>query len=68
MDYLAATEPNPTLIAAATAELAADRSQWPQGDQLCYREVLSELDSWCRRHDHSRSLNSWIAVEAVRRC
>jgi hypothetical protein len=48
--------------------LPDDRHDWPSAAQDSYREVLGELDAWSRRHDASKSLNSWIAEEAVRRC
>jgi len=48
--------------------LPENRHDWPLDDQVSYREVLGELDAWSRRHDASKSLNSWIAEEAVRRC
>ncbi len=48
--------------------LPNNRLEWPSDEQDSYREVLGELDAWSRRHDASRSLNSWIAEEAVRRC
>ncbi len=41
-------------------------AEWASGAQSAYREVLGELDRWCRTNDSPRSLNSWIAEEAVR--
>ena len=48
--------------------LPNNRHDWPSDEQESYREVLGELDAWSRKQDSSRSLNSWIAEEAVRRC
>jgi hypothetical protein len=48
--------------------LPDNRRDWPSDEQDSYREILTELDAWSRRHDAPRSLNSWIAEEAVRRC
>ena len=46
--------------------LPKSRSDWTADARDSYREVLGELDAWSRRQDSSRSLNSWIAEEAVR--
>ena len=46
--------------------LPTDRREWSSGVQNAYREVLVELDTWSRRQDASKSLNSWIAEEAIR--
>ena len=46
--------------------LPTNRSEWSTGARNAYREVLGELDMWSRRQDASKSLNSWIAEEAVR--
>ena len=48
--------------------LPDNRHDWPSDERDSYREVIGELDAWSRRHDQSKSLNSWIAEEAVRRC
>ena len=47
--------------------LPNNRHDWPTDEFDSYREVLAELDAWSRRHDAPRSLNAWIAEEAVRR-
>jgi len=65
--------PMTTTIATAFAGIGPyrllpdDRRDWSSDEQDSYREVLAELDTWSRRHDAPRSLNSWIAEEAVRR-
>lgn len=46
--------------------LPENRSEWSSGARDAYREVLGALDSWSRQQDESKSLNSWIAEEAVR--
>lgn len=48
--------------------LPDDRQDWPSATQDSYRDILGELDAWSRRHDASKSMNSWIAEEAIRRC
>jgi len=47
--------------------LPKNRNDWSTNAQDAFREVLGELDTWSRRHDAPRGLNSWIAEEAVRR-
>ena len=46
--------------------LPADRSTWSDDADNTYREVLRELDRWCRDTGSSGILNSWVAEEAVR--
>jgi hypothetical protein len=46
--------------------LPADRSTWSDDAENTYREVLGELDRWCRDTGSSGILNSWVAEEAVR--
>lgn len=46
--------------------LPANTSEWSTGAKNAYKEVLGELDMWSRRQDASKSLNSWIAEEAIR--
>ena len=70
------TEMAPMIVNTETAApvirpchlLPNNRHDWPSVEQESYREVLGELDAWSRRYDASKSLNSWIAEEAVRRC
>lgn len=69
------TEMAPMIVTTETAAsvvgpcylLPGNRRDWPSDEQDTYREVLAELDTWSRRHDAPRNLNSWIAEEAVRR-
>ncbi|MEE4273141.1 MAG: hypothetical protein V2I67_15820 [Thermoanaerobaculales bacterium] len=49
-----------------TSALADDPNQWPSDARDAHRRVLAQLESWCRAHDSSGVLNSWIAEEAVR--
>jgi hypothetical protein len=49
-----------------THVLPMDRADWSAGAHRAYDQVLAELDSWSRKHDASKTLNSWIAEEAVR--
>ena len=46
--------------------LPEDRDDWSPDARHAYREVLGALDSWSRQQDASKSLNSWVAEEAVR--
>ena len=46
--------------------LPKNKNDWSTGAKTAYGEVLGELDAWSRREDASKSLNSWIAEEAVR--
>ena len=46
--------------------LSADRSTWSDDAEISYREVLRELDQWCRDNGSSGTLNSWVAEQAVR--
>jgi hypothetical protein len=46
--------------------LPKNRNEWSSGARTAYREVLGELEVWSRRQDLSKSLNSWIAEEAIR--
>jgi hypothetical protein len=47
--------------------LPEDRTEWPDGAGNAHRQLLRELDRWCREHDCSMVTNSWVAEEAVRR-
>ena len=47
--------------------LPNDRAKWPEEASTIYRQILGELDGWCRHHDWPKSTNSWVAEEAVRR-
>jgi len=47
-------------------DLPKSLDDWPAEAKEALREVLGELDGWCRRHDWPRLTNSWIAEEAVR--
>ena len=46
--------------------LTGDPGNWPSAARDTRRQVVAQLDSWCRTHDASRTLNSWIAEEAIR--
>ncbi|MGD9252510.1 MAG: hypothetical protein PVG92_01105 [Holophagae bacterium] len=46
--------------------LPADRSTWTDDAEDSYREVLRELDRWCRDNGGSGILNSWVAEQAIR--
>jgi hypothetical protein len=47
--------------------LPSDVSSWPEDAEIARREVLRQLDGWCRTYDRPTNLNSWIAEEAIRR-
>ena len=46
--------------------LPTKRNEWSSGAQAAHREVLGELDAWCRKQDSPKGLNMWIAEEAIR--
>jgi hypothetical protein len=46
--------------------LPVDRGDWSSDARRAFDHVLGELDAWSRQHDAPKSLNSWIAAEAVR--
>ncbi len=48
-----------------TPELTADPTGWSSDADNARRDVLAQLDAWCRRHDASRIFNSWVAEQAV---
>ena len=35
---------------------------------LMVRELLRELERWCRKHDWPHTTNAWVAEQAVRQC
>jgi hypothetical protein len=47
--------------------LPDSRENWSDGARAAYQGVLGELDAWCRNHNASKKLNSWVAEEAIRR-
>jgi hypothetical protein len=47
--------------------LAHDPEQWVPSARQAYRDVLAELESWCRKHQAPQGLNTWVAEEAIRR-
>lgn len=49
-----------------SSPLSGDPSDWPFDARDTRRQVLSQLDAWCRTHDAPKTLNSWVAEEAVR--
>lgn len=56
------------ILATGTLDgLPDDRARWPDEARAMYRDILGELDGWCRQHDWPRSKNTWVAEEAVRR-
>jgi hypothetical protein len=46
--------------------LPDDRADWPEDARTAYREVLRELDIWCRQNDSSAVNNGWVAEQAIR--
>jgi hypothetical protein len=53
-------------LAADLGGLPAYRTDWPEGAQQTFVEVLRQLDAWCREHDRSRTMNAAVAEQAVR--
>ena len=47
-------------------DLPNDRARWPDEARTMYRDILGELDGWCRQNDWPKSKNAWVAEEAVR--
>lgn len=54
-------------VPPAMAALPADRSQWPEDAGRAFHRLQRELDLWSHDNGWTRSGNSWIAEEAVRR-
>jgi hypothetical protein len=57
---------HPASPAIPQTPLTGDPGNWPSAARNTHRQVVAQLDSWCRAHDESKMLNSWIAEEAVR--
>lgn len=57
---------HPTAPAIPQAPLTGEPGEWPYAARDAHRQVVAQLDSWCRTHDELKTLNSWIAEEAVR--
>jgi len=47
--------------------LPENRSEWPDDARTVFRQLVRELDRWCRQHDWPARHNAWIAEEAVRK-
>jgi hypothetical protein len=62
----AAAAPRDNDLAAGEVLLPQDRSRWPNAARLAHRELLGELDRWCRQHDWPTFENTTIAERAVR--
>jgi hypothetical protein len=56
--------PHPVALERLTRELRCRTAS----DRAACRDVLRQLDAWCRSHGAPSGLNSWIAEEAIRRC
>ena len=48
------------------SELPDERSEWPEQARAAFRDVLRQLDRWCREYDWPTSRNSLVAEEAIR--
>ncbi len=64
-----------TLPRAAVSDLPAhlgglphDRSRWPDDARRAFRELLRDLERWCRHHDRPTATNEWVAEQAIRQC
>lgn len=55
-------------LPAGPAGLPGDRAEWPDDARASFRELVGELDRWCRDHQWPPSGNARIAEEAIRRC
>ncbi len=56
----------PPTAAPGGLELPRDRRDWPLEARAALRELLRELDLWCRRRDWPATNNDWVAETAVR--
>jgi hypothetical protein len=65
MDY-SAVATYPLEAPGQSSVLPHDRSEWPEQALWAFRDVLRQLDRWCRQHDWPTSGNAWVAEEAVR--
>jgi hypothetical protein len=66
MGNVAAAPRDSDLEAGEALLLPQDRSRWPKAARLAHRELLGELDRWCRQHDWPTVANTMIAERAVR--
>lgn len=49
-----------------TMTLPVHRPSWPDGATAAFRDLLGELNAWCRDCGESVVNNAWIAETAVR--
>lgn len=47
-------------------DLPDARSRWPEGAVSAYKDLLGELNAWCRDCGQSNSTNAWVAEAAIR--
>ena len=61
------TGPTPPRL-SRTEALTGAPGRRPSEIGLAQRDLMRQLDVWCRANDWSSGLNAWIAEEAIRRC
>ena len=66
MEQLMTAEERGVAVARTAGALPADRDQWPEDARQAFRELLWQLDAWCRDRNHPRQSNSAVAEEAIR--
>ncbi|HSL17513.1 MAG TPA: hypothetical protein VLB51_06360 [Methylomirabilota bacterium] len=67
MAQLTVLDRQPAPPPVAPESLTRERRCRSAADRAACRDVLRQLDAWCRSHDAPSGLNSWIAEEALRR-
>ena len=67
MAQLTALDRRPAPPPVAPASSTRDQRCRSAADRAACRDVLRQLDAWCRSHDAPSGLNAWIAEEALRR-
>jgi hypothetical protein len=60
-------EHNGARVFPAIEALPVEREEWPDDADRAYKDLLRELNNWCRERGCSMVTNSWVAEEAVRR-
>ncbi|HSN54413.1 MAG TPA: hypothetical protein VLT32_07055 [Candidatus Sulfomarinibacteraceae bacterium] len=67
MAQLTVLDRQPASPPVARASSTGEHRCRTAADRAASRDVLRQLDAWCRSHDAPSVLNAWIAEEALRR-